>query len=242
MRRIARYRSDRLPQYLLTHPNPEARLHYIESLIDSENMQANDNILESYDFDFMRFKYRVLSQVKYTSLFKASMASIIAAGNSSEMSRIMAYYGLSQISKSESDYKQGLKYLQKVIDYFPYKNILMVDKGVMQFEGRQYREAKKTLKEALQRDSSDMYATFTLAKLMYRIGNLTESESYLRTVSYHMPEYSADFHQILCAQLCHLLTGCVALPAYHLIPHEYPQIVLVLCPDSYRISKILQFL
>src|SRR5690606_10297344 len=31
MRRIARYRSDQLPQYLLTHPNPEARLGYIES-------------------------------------------------------------------------------------------------------------------------------------------------------------------------------------------------------------------
>jgi predicted Zn-dependent protease len=72
----------------------------------------------------------------------------------------------------------------------------MVDKGVMQFEGRQYREAKKTLKEALQRDSSDMYATFTLAKLMYRIGNLTESESYLRTVSYHMPEYSQVYFEL----------------------------------------------
>ena len=37
MRRIARYRSEQPPQYLLTHPNPEERLRYIESLIEPES-------------------------------------------------------------------------------------------------------------------------------------------------------------------------------------------------------------
>ncbi|MCI5130882.1 MAG: hypothetical protein D3904_05020, partial [Candidatus Electrothrix sp. EH2] len=36
MRRITRYRSEQLPPYLLTHPNPEARLDYVQSLLELE--------------------------------------------------------------------------------------------------------------------------------------------------------------------------------------------------------------
>jgi len=196
MRRIARYRSDRLPQYLLTHPNPEARMHYIESLIESENPKNVRNSVVSDDFNFLRFKYRILSQTKDTAPFKASLANIIADQKSSELSQKMAYFGLSQISKNENDFEQALEYLQKVIDYLPQKNALFVDKGVIQFDGRQYREAKKTLEDALRQDSSDMYATFTLGKLMYGLGKLTEAESYLRTVTYHMPEYSKAYFEL----------------------------------------------
>ncbi len=196
MRRIARYRSDKLPQYLLTHPNPEARLNYIESLIDGENKQKSEKTLQRDDFDFVRFKYRILSQIKNISFVKASLASIIADGKSSEISQKMAYYGLSQVSKNQNDYELGLEYLQEVIDYFPNKNILMVDKGVLQFEGRQYEEAKKSLEAALQKDRSDMYATFTLGQLMYHMGKLTEAESYLRTVTYHMPECSQAYFEL----------------------------------------------
>ena len=196
MRRIARYRSDRLPQYLLTHPNPEARMHYIEALIESESPQNRSNPEISDDFDFLRFKYRILSQAKNTSSFKASLANIIADQKSSELRKRMAYYGLSQVSRNENDLEQALEYLQKVIEYFPQKSALWVDKGVIQFDARQYTEAKKTLEGALNQDRSDMYATFILGKLMYGLGKLTEAESYLRTVTYHMPEYSKAYFEL----------------------------------------------
>jgi len=196
MRRIARYRSDRLPQYLLTHPNPEARLHYIEALVEGDTYQNNGNFLESDNFDFVRFKYRILSQTKNTDILKNSLASIIADNRSSEFKKNMAYYGLSQISKNENDFKQAQEYLQKVIDHFPREGILLVDKGVIQFEGREYKKARKNLENALQKDSSDMYATFTLGKLMYRIGKLTEAESYLKTVTHHIPESSQAYFEL----------------------------------------------
>jgi len=196
MRRIARYRSDRLPQYLLTHPNPEARLHYIEALIDSEHKPDTGKALKSDDFEFVRFKYRILSQVKDPEIFKASLASIIADNRSSEFKKIMAYYGLSQILKNESDFVLAREYLKKVINYFPHRNILLVDKGVIEFDEMRYDKAKNILESALRRDSSDMYATFTLGKLMYRLGKMTEAESYLRTVTYHMPECSQAYFEL----------------------------------------------
>ncbi len=67
---------------------------------------------------------------------------------------------------------------------------------MIQFEERQYIKARKTLESALHQNSSDMYATFTLGKLMYSIGRLTEAESYLRTVTYHMPEYSQAYFEL----------------------------------------------
>lgn len=196
MRRIARYRSDRLPQYLLTHPNPEARLQYIESLIDIESSNNNEQISIADDFDFLRFKYRILSQVNDTTLLKASLVNIIAADRSSELARKMAYYGLSQISKNEKDYKRALEQLQMVSDFIPHKSILLVDRGVIEFEEGRYKEAKSTLETALQQDSSDMYATFTLAKLMYRMGAISEAQSYLHTVSYHIPEYAQVYYEL----------------------------------------------
>lgn len=196
MRKIARYRSDRLPQYLLTHPNPEARLHYIESLIDTENIKGKAQSRQNDDFEFLRFKYRILSQVKDTDVLKGSLASIIADDRSSQFQKNMAYYGLSQVARNENDYELSLKYLQIVMGHFPGKNILMVDKGVIQYDKRQYREARKTLEEALQVDSSDMYATYILGKLLYRLGKLTEAESYLKTVTYQMPECSQAYFEL----------------------------------------------
>lgn len=196
MRRIARYRSDRLPQYLLTHPNPEARMHYIESLIENESPKNRNNLFVSDDFDFLRFKYRILSQAQDTTPFKASLANIIADQKSSELSQKMAYFGLSQIARNENDFELALEYLQKVIDYFPQKNVLWVDKGVIQFDARRYAEAKKTLESAFNQDRSDMYATFILGKLMYGLGKLTEAESYLSTVTYHMPEFSKAYFEL----------------------------------------------
>lgn len=41
MRRISRYRSDKPPQYLITHPNPEYRLDYVDSLIYLEKKMVD---------------------------------------------------------------------------------------------------------------------------------------------------------------------------------------------------------
>jgi predicted Zn-dependent protease len=39
MRRVARYRSGMVPQYLLTHPNPEARLDYVQNLVANDKAE-----------------------------------------------------------------------------------------------------------------------------------------------------------------------------------------------------------
>ena len=62
MRRITRYRSGKLPQYLLTHPNPETRLYYVQSLVNLDAKQGTSFYKVTDNFAFQRFKYRILQQ------------------------------------------------------------------------------------------------------------------------------------------------------------------------------------
>ncbi|MGB3212558.1 MAG: M48 family metalloprotease [Desulforhopalus sp.] len=196
MRRIARYRSDQLPQYLLTHPNPEARLNYIESLLDVEGKSLKKTVKQRDNFEFLRFKYRIMAKVKESRDFKVYLASVIADSRSSEFQKVMAYYGLSQVAKNENDNSRSLSLLEKVIAEYPDKNILKVDKGTVEFAAGQFSEAEQTLRRALAVDDSDMYATFTLAKLLHRTGRSEEAEEYFQTVRYEIPEYSQVYFEL----------------------------------------------
>jgi len=196
MRRIARYRSEKPPQYLLTHPNPEERLNSIQSLVDNDRDNLEKTTKSTDNFEFFRFKYRILAQVKYSRDLKIFLASVIADSRSSEFNKVMANYGLSQIAKDENDYSKSMALLEKVIAYFPDKNILKVDKGNLEFAAGQFAEAEKTLRQALAVDDSDMYATFTLARLLYRIGRKSEAERYFLSLSYELPEYSKVYFEL----------------------------------------------
>jgi len=196
MRRIARYRSDILPQYLLTHPNPEARLSYIESLMSLDKDEIKRESVVTDDFEFIRAKYRILAQVKDSELLKTYLASIIADNRSSEFKKVMAQYGISQIALRENNFARSLESLNRVIDYFPDKNILITDRGVIEFEAGKYREAEKDLRNAMRVDSYDMYATYTLGKLLYQVGDLKQAEKYFKVVVYELPEYSKVYFDL----------------------------------------------
>ena len=196
MRRISRYRSEKLPQYLLTHPDPEARLNYIQSLMDTDNESAVGKAGVNEDFQFFRCKYRILAEVKDTEQFKIFLATVLSDARATPFSKTMATYGLSQVAKNENDYVRSMELLAQVIAFFPDKNILQVDKGVIEFASGKLVEAEKTLRAALRIDSSDLYATFTLAKLLNRTGRSAEAEQYFQTVSFQIPEYSQVYFEL----------------------------------------------
>lgn len=190
MRRIARYRSDVLPQYLLTHPNPEARLDTIESLIDVDKNTYTPDSATSDDFDFLRFKYRVLSQAATAQSFRERMASILAGENSSPLQKDMASYGMAQLARTENNFSQARKLLDEVLEKYPNKENLVVDKGVIEFEAGQYSVAEPLLRQVVRADSSNMYAAYNLGLLLQRTGRLDEAVQYFKIVEHEMPEYS----------------------------------------------------
>ena len=196
MRRVARYRSSKLPQYLLTHPNPEARLDYVESLIIIDE-NRNDRIIEDVDnFEFFRFKYRVLSQVNDIRAFRDLLVSQFTSQRSSEFQKKMAEYGLALVAIKQNDTERGLQYLNNVIANFPDKLILIGDRGYAQLEAGNLEAAERDLRYVLKRDRNDMFATFNLGRVMAQKGDIDEAEKQYKTVLYDIPEYSKAYFEL----------------------------------------------
>lgn len=190
MRRIARYRSEALPQYLLTHPNPEARLDTIESLMEVDKNTYEPDEANIDDFDFLRFKYRVLTQAATSLSFRARMASILAKENSSELQKDMAHYGMAQLARSENNFSAARSLLDQLIEKYPQKLNLIVDKGVLEYEAGDYDLAESLLRETIEKNRHDMYAIYTLGLLLQRTGRLPEAIQQFKILEQVMPEYA----------------------------------------------------
>lgn len=196
MRRVARYRSEQLPQYLLTHPNPEARMDYVESLIYIDKKRGGRHIEEVDNFNFFRFKYRILSQVSETQSFRNSMANQLVSKRSTEYKKKIAKYGLALVSMRENDYVRSLKYLEEVMADFPDQKVLIGDRGLINLEAGNFIEAEKDLKKAIKYNRNDLFATFNLGRLMAQKGNLAEAEKHYKAVIYDIPEYSKAYYEL----------------------------------------------
>ena len=96
MRRITRYRmGGEVPQYLLTHPNPEARMGYVESLVELDAKRPDHKPYpKADDFAFLRFKYRVLLQSMDQDRLRIHCANTLASAQEGSQQAVMAHYGL----------------------------------------------------------------------------------------------------------------------------------------------------
>ena len=196
MRRIARYRSDVLPQYLLTHPNPEARLDTIESLIEVDKDTYSPDPAEIDDFDFLRFKYRVLAQSDTSISFRARMASILANDKSSKLQKDMANFGMAQIARTENNFDYARSLLDQLIEKYPQKLNLIVDKGVLEFEDGQYELSERLLRGAIDTNRNDIYAMYTLGLLLQRTDRLEEAIKQFKIVERELPQYAPVYFAI----------------------------------------------
>ncbi len=193
MRRISRYRSEKLPQYLLTHPNPEARLDYVQGLIAAEPEDIDGRTKEQ--FDFLRFKYRVMSLTTDSSILRVQLAQVISNQWASDVDRSMAAYGLSQVEMQENNYKRSLEHLDRVRKDFPDQSILLTDQGVVLFNAGKFREAIAVLEKSRNLDNRDNYAAMYLAKSYQAIGRTDKAQSIYTSIAYELPEYSKVYFE-----------------------------------------------
>jgi predicted Zn-dependent protease len=217
MRRITRYRMGQVPQYLLTHPNPEARLDYVEGLLAADNSLPVERTVEN-DFSFLRFKYRLMSIVKNNKAARAYLVSKMSDSRSSDFDVTMARYGLSQLDRKENNLERALTQLDKVIEKLPGKQILNVDRAILLAEMGLVEQAKTILKNEVSNDPFDMYGTFHLAELLDKTGDTEKALQLFFDVSYEMPEYSAVYFKIgrIMAQLGRELESRFYLGKYNL--------------------------
>lgn len=196
MRRITRYRMGQVPPYLLTHPDPEARLGYIQSLLAIEKVPLNEGYKPVDNFAFLRFKYRVMSQVEDDGQFRNYLVSKMSDSHVTELERTMARYGLSQVEREANNHERSLNLLKEVVAAKPDRPILLVDLGRQEMVTGNKAKALELFEKASRMDPEDLWAVFQLATVQVELGKVKEAETNFFTVAREIPEYSKVYYEL----------------------------------------------
>ena len=195
MRRINRYTmGNNVPQYLLTHPYPEERLDYVQSLIAFEEKEL-EGLKQTDNFAFLRMKFRILSLVKDGEILRNILQSSLANSTLKKSEKIMLHYGLSQLDRMEKDYESSKTYLEEVINFYPNEPILLVDLGLVEMEAGKQQRALSLFRTAYNRDRNDMWATFQLGRILFALKDYDAAEKYFKEVLIDMPDYSKVYFE-----------------------------------------------
>lgn len=224
MRRVSRYRSERLPQYLLTHPNPEERLDYVQSLLKMDEKELASFPVQD-EFAFLRFKYRIMAESTDSSSFKEYLSSVLGDERATGFAKTMAKYGLAQLESLANNFERSAELLDQVIAELPGRNILLADKGVMLYRAGKYEQARLVLDKACMNDPKDMYSTFYLGKTYQALGDIAKAESMLSLVSYSLPEYPKVYFELgkIAAQKKQRVAASLFLGKYYLFEGKLEQ-------------------
>lgn len=191
MRRITRYNiGGNVPQYLLTHPQPEARLSYVQSLIEISSQAGKHPVYAQIDnFDFLRFQYRVMMLSIDPGDLRVRCLNTIKSQNASKEQKIMARFGLALLASDERKPDQALVYLDEVQKEYPNRPILAIDRAAILLENGRFDESATLLEQAYERDANDMYGVYQLARLEMMRGKSKRAEELLQRVARAMPEF-----------------------------------------------------
>jgi predicted Zn-dependent protease len=197
MRRITRYSlGTEVPQYLLTHPNPETRLGYVQSMLEGEQRDNQQHDYATIDnFDFLRFRYRVLIQAIDHEKLRVYCTNLLNGTTDSEQ-QIMAHFGLALLAARDRDPEAALHHLARVQARYPNRNILNVDRAVIFLENGRHEEARIILENAVRQNPDDMYGTYHLAVIESLRGNNSRAEQLLQRMAAAMPEYPQIYFEL----------------------------------------------
>ena len=214
MRRVSRYHRKQVPTYLLTHPEPENRIGYIEDIILQDPQKKSQS---QDEFAYQRFKYRV------QALTRDAQSILPILKNKAEEPGIlqsdpMVFFGLSQIYLANRDYQKAEEALQKVINRFPDRNILRTDLGRMKLEAGETKKALEIFQEIKRLEPYEAYNTYYLAKALQQAGEPAQAVLIYENLTERMPTYAKLYQEIgkIRAAL-----GNKALGHYNLALYQY---------------------
>ncbi|MBC8208348.1 MAG: M48 family metalloprotease [Desulfobulbaceae bacterium] len=195
MRRIVRYRMGQIPQYLLTHPDPEARLDYVQSLLSLEDQSVKVKA-DAEDFRFIRMKYRMLSQFEDTHRYRALWGRQAADPEATDFSQMMATYGLALLNQGENNLSAAREKLADVAAFFPDQSILLVDQGVVELASGNTQRAHNLIKKAHDQDRQDLWALFQLARVHQTLGNQDQAAEMFLEVAAMLPDVPKVYFEL----------------------------------------------
>jgi len=214
MRRVSRYQRKQVSTYLLTHPEPENRIGYIEDMIFQDPQKK---VPTQDEFAYQRFKHRIQALSRDTQ----SILSILK--NKTEdpgllQSEPMAFYGLSQAYLANRDYQKAEETLRKVIGRFPDRHILKTDLGKIKLEAGKTKEALEIFQQINRLDPAGAYNKYYLAKALQQEGEPAQAVLIYENLTERLPTYAKLYQEIGKLRVA---LGDKALGHYNLALYQY---------------------
>ncbi|MFU8818095.1 MAG: M48 family metalloprotease [Desulfurivibrio sp.] len=177
MRSISRFRRAQLPAYLLTHPEPEHRLSYIEDRLhmDKAPIRPQPRLSDAaFEFQFHRVRQRIFSLTRSSQELLPALKHRLRDGDEAP-EIFMARFGLAQAYLAERQYDQAIAEINKVIDRFPQQPILLADLAIIQFEAGRQETALGNMAQAVKRDPDNPYILFHRARMFQQLGRIADA-------------------------------------------------------------------
>jgi predicted Zn-dependent protease len=188
-----RYRMGYVPPYLLTHPGPDVRMGYIQDLI---LFSPKKQYIDVDEFPFQRFKSRVISLTKDPIQLISYYQNSVATMEPDSRASAMAHYVLSQAYLIAADYDKAETALRRTMAFFPDKQILQADLGVIYLKSGKYDEALNLLQTSKRTGRDNGYASYYLAMLYEKTGKLQMASELYEELLGIMPDYSKLYYQL----------------------------------------------
>lgn len=189
MVRISKYRLGNIPPYLLTHPEPERRVGYVQDLL---YIDKGKKYPKHSELRFQRIKARVLSLSKDPLALQARYLKQKNDGTNG----VFADYGLSLVYLNTAQYEKALEALNRVIEKSPETALLFTDRGVIYFQMGNPKQALENFQMARSIDKDDLYTAYYLARTDEQLGNEAEAVNLYELLISRQPDFAKAFLQL----------------------------------------------
>ncbi|MEJ2688962.1 MAG: M48 family metalloprotease [Deltaproteobacteria bacterium] len=189
MVRISKYRLGNIPPYLLTHPEPERRVGYVQDLL---YIDKGKHYPKHSEFAFQRFKARILSLCKDPLTLQARYLKQKKDGENG----VFADYGLSLAYLNTAQYEKAIEAMGRVIAKNPEEALLLTDEGVIYYQMGDMDKALAYFQQARSMDKDDLYTVFNLARTYEQTGKNLEAVSLYEMLIDRQPDYAKAYMQL----------------------------------------------
>ncbi len=183
MQRLAKYRSDQPPPYLLTHPEPQRRAGYIRDLLSA--LPADPAPPPRDEFAFQRFRARVLALTEDLARRRQRYRRL--------QDPVWSAYGLALVAMDEARYDEAERLLAKVRQRYADQPILDADLARIAYARRDLRRARKLLEEARRRAPADLYILWLLARIEESTGAQEAAAALYEQLVAALPDYPEPY-------------------------------------------------
>ncbi len=185
--------SSHIPPYLLTHPEPDRRMGYIQDLLESGSKTSYP--VEDV-FPFQRMKYRLLSITRDPAKLLSQLQAASLPKTKTERPDPMLMYGLSQAYLVNAQFDKAEETLAKVMEVMPDRSILRTDLGRIFFESGRYDKALPLFRQARELRPDCAYTAFYLARTLEQHGKKSEALALYEEILQALPTLSRLHYQI----------------------------------------------